>query len=107
MVVSDLKVVSANVQVDNSNQEEGKYKISASFRTSNGAIKGIDSGMVIGKDENTHVASFYKNIEFEDSLHITYMNEAANDVATQCEINQLINDFVALAMAKAVEEAAE
>ena len=44
---------------------------------------------------------------FEDSLHITYMNEAANNVAVQCEINQLINDFVALAMAKAVEEAAE
>lgn len=107
MVISDLKVVSANIQVDNSNQEEGKYKISASFRTSNGAIKGIDSGMVIAKDKNEHDASFYKNIEFEDSLHITYMGEAANNVAVQCEINQLINDFVALATTKAIEEAAE
>lgn len=107
MVLKDLKVVSANVQVDNSNQENGKYKISASFRTKDGAIKGIDSGMVIAKDKNEHDASFYKNIEFEDSLHITYMGEAANNVAVQCEINQLINDFVALAMVKAVGEAAE
>lgn len=105
MVISDLKVVSANVQVDNSNQEDGKYKIGASFRTSNGQIKGIDGGTVV--TDGNHVASFYKNIEFEDSLHITYMNEAANDVETQCEINQLINDFVALAMTKAVEETNE
>jgi hypothetical protein len=107
MELKDLKVVSANVQVDNSNEVNGKYKISASFRTKDGAIKGIDSGMVISKESSEHDASFYKNIEFEDSLHITYMNEAANNVATQCEINQLINDFVVLAMAKAVEEAAE
>lgn len=107
MNLSDLKVVSANVQVSNENQEEGKYKISASFRTSNGTIKGISSGTVIAKESGEHYASFDKNIEFEESLHITYMGEASNDVAVQCEINQLIYDFVALAMTKAVEETAE
>ena len=67
MELKDLKVVSANVQVDNSNQAESKYKISASFRTSNGAVKGIDGGSVIVKEDNKHVASFYRNLEFEGS----------------------------------------
>ena len=107
MELKDLKVVSANVQVDNSNQAESKYKISASFRTSNGAVKGIDGGSVIVKEDNKHVASFYRNLEFEGSLSVTYMNEAANDVAVQCEINTLINEFVTIALVKAVEEAEE
>lgn len=107
MVLNDLKVVSANVQVDNSNQAESAYKISANFRTSGGQVKGIDGGSVIEKESSTHVASFYRNLEFEESLHVTYMNEAANDVAVQCEINQLINDFVTIAQSKAVEESAE
>lgn len=107
MELKDLKVVSANVQVDNSNQAESKYTISASFRTSNGAVKGIDGGNVIVKETNTHVASFYRNMEFEGSLSVTYMNEAANDVAVQCEINTLINEFVTIALVKALEETAE
>lgn len=105
MLVSDLKVVSANVRVDNSNQTEGKYKIGASFRTKDGEIKGIDSGVVT--EDGKQLASFYKNIEVEDSLHVTYINEAVENVSIQCEINQLINDFVAVAITKAVEETEE
>lgn len=107
MELKDLKVVSANVQVDNSNQAGSKYKISANFRTSNGVVKGIDGGNVTVKETNAHVASFYRNMEFEGSLSVTYMNEAANDVAVQCEINTLINEFVTIALVKAVEEAEE
>lgn len=104
MNLSDLKVVSANIQVDNSNQTDGKYRISASFRTQNGEMKGVDGGLIIVKDNGKHATSFYKNIEFEDSLHVTYMNEPASDVAVQSEINQIINEFVAVATAVAIEE---
>ena len=105
MVLSDLKVVSAHIQVDNSNEENGKYKISASFRTQDGVIKGIDGGIVVSVESGKQNASFYKNVEFEDSLHVAYMNESVQDVAVQCEIMQLINEFVTIAQTKAVNEA--
>lgn len=107
MTINDLKLVSANVQVNNENQINAKYNISATFRTKNNELKGIDSGMVKLIEQDSYVASFSKNIEFEDSLHITYMNDVANDVAAQCEINQFINEFVTLATVEAIREIVE
>lgn len=107
MTTDDLKLVSANVQVNNEKQINAKYNISATFRTKNNELKGIDSGTVKLIEQDSYVASFSKNVEFEDSLHITYMNDVANDVVAQCEINQFINEFVTLATVEAIKEMVE
>lgn len=103
MNLEDLKVESASVRVSNANEEGAVYNISASFATRNGVLTRVDSGNVMKGNERE--ADFWSNVEGQPSTTITYYGAAHDDVAMQTEINTLINQFIDLAVAKAVSEA--
>lgn len=105
MLLSDLRVTSAEIAVSNSNSND-KYSISATFRVADGQVKGIYSGQV-SLAEGGLVANFNKNVEYDLSHHITFKGEAVENVVMQCEIATLVHEFIAIATAKAVEESAE
>ena len=103
MNLSDLKVESASVRVSNANEVEPKYKISASFATREGKLTRVDSGSVMKGDERE--ADFWSNLEGQPSTTITYYGAAHDDITMQSEINALINQFIDVAVSKAVSEA--
>lgn len=103
MELKDLKVESASVRVSNANEVEPKYKISASFATREGKLTRVDSGDVM--KDNEREADFWSNLEGQPSTTITYYGAAHEDIAMQSEINALINQFIDLAVTKAVSEA--
>lgn len=107
MEIKDLKVESARVKVSNANEVDAKYRISADFATRNSVLVRIESGNVNLAEGGNSVASFYKDIEPGNSFTITYLGEAAKDESMQCEINALINDYIAIAETKAFQEANE
>lgn len=105
MTVENLKVESASVRVSNANEVSREYNISANIRTKDGKVTNIGGGTVSKGEEQ--VANFYSNNEFENSLSITYIGSAHNDVTAQCAINQLVNEFISVSTTKALAEAAE
>lgn len=98
-----MKVESASVRVSNENEVEPKYKISASFATREGKLTRVDSGNVM--KDNEREADFWSNLEGQPSTTITYYGAAHEDIVMQSEINALINQFIDLAVTKAVSEA--
>ena len=107
MILEDLKVESASVNVSNANQADAEYKISANLFTREGKLNRVDGGMVMRNSDGVQVANFYVNMEYEKSLSVTYMNELHDNVAAQCVVNQLINDYINLSTEKALSEANE
>ena len=103
MELKDLKVESASVRVSNANEEGAVYNISASFATRNGVLTRVDSGSAMKGNERE--ADFWSNLEGQPSTTITYYGAAHEDIAMQSEINALINQFIDLAVTKAVSEA--
>lgn len=103
MELKDLKVENASVRVSNANEVEPKYKISASFATREGKLTRVDNGNVM--KDNEREADFWSNLEGQPSTTITYYGAAHEDIAMQSEINALINQFIDLAVTKAVSEA--
>ena len=105
VLLSDLKVTSAEIAVSNSNSED-KYSVSATFRVVDGQVKGIYSGQV-SLEEGGIVANFNKNVEYDMAHHLTFKGEAVESVSMQCEIATIVYEFITTATAKAVEESAE
>lgn len=103
MRIEDLKVENASVRVSNANEVEPKYRISANFATREGKLTSVDSGRVMKGDERE--ADFWSNLEGQPSTTITYYGAAHDDIAIQSEINALINQFIDIAVSKAVSEA--
>ena len=103
MDLKDLKIESASVRVSNANEPDPKYKISASFATREGKLTRVDSGNVM--KDNEREADFHSNLEGQPSTTITYYGAAHEDIAMQSEINALINQFIDVAVTKAVSEA--
>lgn len=105
MVLSDLKVENASVRVSNANEVDSVYQISANFSTREGKLVGVNGGQVMKGSERE--ADFWANLEGTPSRTITYYGEAHNNKDMQDEINNMVNDFIDLATAKAQAEAAE
>lgn len=103
MNIQDLKVENASVRVSNANQVNAAYKISASFATREGKLTRVDSGQVY--KDNEREADFWSNLEGQPSTSITYYGAAHDDLSMQNEINALINQFIDVAVEKAVSEA--
>lgn len=103
MESKDLKVESASVRVSNANELNRVFKIEASFATREGKLTRVDSGNVY--KENEREADFYSNLEGQKSTTITYYGAASDNVAMQSELNTLINQFIDIAVNKAVSEA--
>lgn len=103
MTTEDLKVENANVRVSNANEEGRVYDIMATFTTSNGVLKRVEGGQV--QKNGLMVASFYTGHDSDKSTTVTYMNTAHEDTAMQCELIQLISEFMSLSFAKAIAEA--
>lgn len=95
MTINDLKAQNARVFVSNEEAEVKDYVIGANFNTNKGKLVRIDGGNVT--KENVTYASFNTGYGDEQSITITYYNEALNNTEIQCEINKLINDFISLA----------
>lgn len=106
MVISDLKVTSAEISVSNINADSA-YDIYATFRVVDGQVKAIYGGRVFSKESGEHIADFNMNIEFELVQSLNFKGSIIKDKEAKCEITALVDDFVELATAKAVEEAAE
>lgn len=105
LAINDLKVKRASVYVSNEEAEVKDYVIGASFVTNKGKLSRIEGGNVT--KDNINLASFYTGYDMEQSITITYYGEASTSHELQCAINKLINDFVELAAAKAIEEISE
>lgn len=105
MVISDLKVEYASVNVSNAKAEDSKYKISASFNTRDGNVTSINGGNVTEIESGVPVCDFNVNYDYQNSVSYSYKGQI--DKQTKCEIMFLIDDFIVLATAKAIEEAAE
>lgn len=105
MVISDLKVEYASVNVSNAKAEDSKYKISASFNTRDGNVTSINGGNVTEIESGVPVCDFNVNYDYQNSVSYSYKGQI--DKQTKCEIMYMIDEFVGLATAKAIEESAE
>ena len=107
MYLSDLKVEMASVMVSNAKDENREYKISANFITREGKITNIEGGSVVKIETNKEVANFYSNMEYNNSLSLTFKEDAYGNDELQCTLNRYINEFITIATNKALSEAEE
>lgn len=107
MQLSDLKVESASVQVSNASQIGAKFKISANIETRDGKLTRINGGTVIVVEGNTQVANFSKDLEYGKNYNVNFMSAAFEDKEMQCEINDVIHQYIALTENKAYQEISE
>lgn len=104
MNVSDLRVESASVYVTNAGQEGAKYRISSSIQTRSSKLVRIDNGNVILADNGKSVAYFNKDVESDKSYNVRFVGDVFDNAAEQCEINNLIHEYISLAENKSYQE---
>lgn len=105
MVSNDLKVEYASVNVSNANDENCKYRIAASFNTRDGKVTSVNGGSVIIVETGVQVSNFSVNYEYQNSISYTFIGQIEKQ--TKDDVINLIDEFVAIAIEKSINEAAE
>lgn len=102
MELKDLKVEYASVNVSNANAVDSNYRVTASFNTRAGKVTSVNGGTVSEKESGNQIANFNINYEYQNSVGYTFIGDINQQ--TKSEIIALIDEFVAIALNKAVNE---
>lgn len=85
--MAKVKIVSYQLRVNNSTDEQKVYDLACSITVNGGAVGSIESGIAMRED--VHIADFSRYDS--NSLSVTYHNISASE---QCAVNNAINEFI-------------